>query len=417
MKRGCRYLILLVLFALLGSTSLSATEMVRIGLVTVHATSGNQSLLQDLSDRIENTLQQRPAGTSYNTLIAHRLQQESMRAELKRMHDSKEVIDPMQHEVENREGPFPIVIERITVQDETARALRQSDELVADFLMKREGLDVLLVCIFEPFQMLSRIRITEFRSDGSYLSVHEGLSLPQDSDTLRYPAVLDVISHYQEEELSLVVFDRSAPGLTIRLDGKLVEHTGNMLLLSPGEHTLEVSALGIETERVSISLQPNSIERVSLRLDEREGFALLVTSFSGTAQVSIPSYGSRQVPVIVESVKAPLVLYARDQGLTFQTLHITKPIEEITLSLQPQWMDPVQGTAREQRSMYASLGRSLLLGGLTILIDSLSRSVTSDPSAWQPVILASAGACAVSLFDTGSRLFAYYQKTKYSSRY
>ena len=401
MKRGRRWIILLVLSALLGTTSLHATEVARIGLVTVHATRGNQSLLQDLTDRIEEALYQQSVGSSFS----HRLQQDDIRSEL-------------EHIPERGTGnPFSIVLERVTVQERTADALRQSDALVADYLMKRDGLDVLLVCILEPFQMLSRLRIVEFRSDGSSLSVHEGLSLPQDSDTLKYPALLDVVSHYLEEERSLAVFDRNAPGLTIRLDGTVVPHTRDMVLLPPGEHTLELSALGTKVEQVSLSLQPNSVERVSLRLEEATGFALLVNSFSGTAQVSIPFHGVSQVPVVADALQSPLVLHGREEGLLSQTLHIAEPIDEIVLSFQPQWMDPVQGTGREQRSMYASLGRSLLLGGLTILIDSLSRSVTSDPSAWQPAILASAGACAVSLFDTGFRLFAYYQKTKYSSRY
>jgi hypothetical protein len=65
------------------------------------------------------------------------------------------------------------------------------------------------------------------------------------------------------------------------------------------------------------------------------------------------------------------------------------------------------------------LGRTLLFGAAAIIVDSISRSVasyTQDLAVWQPILLASVGALAVSSLDTGVRLFAYYQKTKYSSR-
>ena len=82
-------------------------------------------------------------------------------------------------------------------------------------------------------------------------------------------------------------------------------------------------------------------------------------------------------------------------------------------------MDETGQVSRAQSQLYTSLGRTLLFGALAIIFDSVASSVAQQPqdlTAWQPFLLASGGALAVSAMDTGLRLFAYYQKTKYSSR-
>ena len=429
MRRGCRSILLLVLVALLGTAWLTASESVRIGLVPVHTTVGNQSLLSDLDTHIQRALQQQPSSDSYMPLVTTRVDNRVQRDLLNRKHTawggSGQLLDSVFSSSEQMpkpefKHPLPYVFERIEPPPEIAQALAEHDAVVADYLMRKHSLDALLVLILEPFEMLSRLRVSEFRSDSTRTTIHEEISLPQDSDSLLQASVLAIVSHYREDELSMVVFAPTAPGLEVLLDEERVDLFGNLLLTTEGEHNLEARALGTQSKLLSLELQPGSITHIDLELEPQKGRPLLITSNSGTAFVSIPSHGTMQLPNVVESISTPNVLYGRADGMSPMIVHMMDSTDEISFAFQPPWLSPKLGTAREQRSLYASLGRSLLFGGLAILVDSISRSVVSDPaqlSEWQPVLLASAGAFAVSLFDTGSRLFAYYQKTKYSSRY
>ncbi|MFA5468982.1 MAG: hypothetical protein WC224_08010, partial [Sphaerochaetaceae bacterium] len=63
----------------------------------------------------------------------------------------------------------------------------------------------------------------------------------------------------------------------------------------------------------------------------------------------------------------------------------------------------------------SALAKSLILAASTILFDTLSHTFQGE-GAWQTLAWASVGAMAVSSYDAAYKLFAYYQKTKYSSQ-
>ena len=88
---------------------------------------------------------------------------------------------------------------------------------------------------------------------------------------------------------------------------------------------------------------------------------------------------------------------------------------EIEINLNPLWMEQGVIIRSSQNKFYQALGRSLILAGGTILVDTLSRTFSQQP-LWQPLVWATLGAFALSTFDASYQLFAYYQKTKYSSQ-
>lgn len=424
--------ILLILFTVV-TTVLPAVTPVRIGLLGVDLTGTSSSHLQQIFSFVSSQDSGQFTYASYEALVENRLAKTRALDELVRNHRL----------IEESDGDSLVVAERddsneeellsqqesnnlvewiiIDESDPLRTALARKDGIVADYMMKAYKIDLLLVCVVEHFEPLLRLRIEEFRSDGITRLVYEDLVISSELATLKEPAMLAIMSAYRGSPIGMVHLNSTPPGLSVSVDGGEKQRVrDSLMVLSEGEHVLVFSAPGYEEKTQSVSVESGSVEKLKVELEKVEGPPVLITSDSGYTDITIPHVIDKQVPFIWESQHNPFVLYAIEDGKRLATYQFTEPIDEVNISLQPQWLDPVYGTARAQEDLYASLGRTLILGGLTIILDSVSRSVasyTNDLRMWQPAILGAAGAMAVSLFDTGAGLFAYYQKTKYSSRY
>ncbi len=90
-------------------------------------------------------------------------------------------------------------------------------------------------------------------------------------------------------------------------------------------------------------------------------------------------------------------------------------MKEIEINLNPPWMEQGKVISDSQKKFYSALGRSMIMGAATILLDTMGRTLSQE-GLWQPMVWASVGALTISTFDAAYQLFAYYQKTKYSSQ-
>lgn len=428
--RNFRNFILLPLF-IFAMTILPAATPVRIGFVGIDKTRTSTNHIEKIFSLLAAQDDSDFFYEKYRALISNRIMRNQDLSNLTKRHETIEEADGNSEAFEQSKAlvtPAEVnaqssssVVEwiQLDISSTLARALVIQDMTVSDYVLKSNQLDLLIICVIEPLDTLVRLRIREFQSDGVSRILYEGIAVPSEVRTLVPEAIVTTISAYKRSSIGLLQLEQVSPGLTVAVDGEQVEIQDTLLVLEEGTRNLVFSALGFKSRAITVEIQSESVQEVEIALSRIDGPPLLITSDSGMAEITIPYVLTKQVPVVWESQQYPFVLYAQEEGRRLLTVQHAQPVEEVNISLHPLWMVPVYGTAREQEAMYASLGRTMLLGGLTIILDSVSRSVasyTDDLRMWQPAILGAAGAMAVSLFDTGTRLFAYYQKTKYSSR-
>lgn len=292
--------------------------------------------------------------------------------------------------------------------------LTKGDRTIIRYVMDRWDLDVLLVGVVEPFDVLSRLRIVEYRSDGSVSNVHDALSANDSIPSLVPQAIATTMDYFSPLPLGIVQLSKVVPGLAI--DGVPFDR---YLVKESGTYELTATAPGYDVQKLPVAVESSQVTTAVVELKQQVGDPLLVTSESGLGFITIEHVVEQQVPFVWRSRKTPFSLHAEEPGFIPLDLMYDDVGKEIILDFQPLWMNPVFGTKRMQDEVYASLGRTLVATALVVVLDSVSRTVVSysgDWVPWQPVMLGAVGATAVSAFDTLSRLFAYYQKTKYSSR-
>jgi hypothetical protein len=286
--------------------------------------------------------------------------------------------------------------------------------------MNSQRLDVLLVCSIEPFDSFYRVRIDQYvGSESEHTRLFDAVAQPFEVYTLLPQVFLELLNYYSGTGIGLLHVSSTVPGISVAVDGKHVPLVDAFLPLSSGTYSITASAPGYADVSVIQRVENGVIGELPLSISRVDGPPVLIVSDSHVATISIPGGPTGMSPLVWNAQKTPFVLYAQEDGWRSLTMQFSEPVELIRVSHQPAWMDQTHGIGRTQSSLYGSLGRTLLFGAAAIIVDSISRSVasyTQDLAVWQPILLASVGALAVSSLDTGVRLFAYYQKTKYSSR-
>ena len=304
------------------------------------------------------------------------------------------------------------------LSDPLAKAVRSDDRIVLEYLFSVHALDMLASCSIEPFDAFVRVRLflRSGPTDEAEL-LFDRIALPSVVSGLLDEARLALVTHLAKTAYGMVVMDTDAPNLTVSVDGKAVAPIQETLLLEPGTHVLQLDAYGHDPSTVSVVVESNAVQRISPDLVRSGQRPLLVTSTSRNAVISIPGEQERPLPFLWESVLVPFAIHARSNGMKEMTVQSSEEAQHLELSFEVPWMHQGSQVLRSQEAMYRSLGRTLLFGALTITIDTLAASISTNDEgmiAWQPLLLGAAGAMGVSLVDTALRLFAYYQKTKYS---
>lgn len=423
MGRGGTRNLILVLVLVLSGVPLYSQEL-RFGFLTVDHT-GTQSNFGDriaryVSFHLGDVLE--PARFAY--LGEQRITQEKLLQQLQSTHNALSTSDGYIVRKEQAEEPdessFSLVWETVTMAPPLSISASAGDPVVLDYIKNSLRLDVLLVCSIEPFDSLYRVRMDQYVGTGpEHARLFDALAQPFEVSELLPQVFLTLLDHYSGTGIGLVDFSSTVPGISVDVDGKHFPLVDTFLPLPGGTYSITASGPGYADVTGSQRVEAGSIVEFPLSTSEVEGPPVLVVGDSHLSEISIPGGPAGLSPLVWNAQKTPFVLYARQEGYRSLTMQFSEPVELVRISHQPVWMDQTHGIGRTQSALYGSLGRTLLFGAAAIIVDSISRSVasyTQDLVVWQPILLASVGALAVSSIDTGVRLFAYYQKTKYSSR-
>lgn len=364
--------------------------------------------------------------TAFLSSMDSRVEEDARLDSLRSLHGSLDANDGLVDEStdlpdpERPSMPIPTAWQAIEPLPAVASAIASEDRLVADYLIDRYGLDILLVLATERLDAFIRVRMLAYERAGiGCITFFDAIALPADLPDLRDEALLSLLGYLQGNPLGMVVLESGPPGLHVSLGGIPVRMLGTTVLLPPGSYVLALDAPGYLPAEVAVELGPNEILRKPITMTAHLGGPLLVSSAFHAATVLFSSGLSGTLPLVSDAQALPFALQASVEGMKVIRYQESEERKELRLEFDVPWMDAANQVSRAQDELYASLGRTLLMGALTIVIESLSQSVSALPEDrvwWQPFVLASGAGVAVSGVDTCLRLFAYYQKTKYSSQ-
>lgn len=416
MRTGRTSLRILVWIMFLAIVLPLGAASLRIGFLSYDPALSGQRFSTQLLDLASRALDAHPVAAAHEQPMRLRIASERELERLRSQPDTLPGTESPSEEIELSIDAVELVA--LQVSTDIAAKVIADDRIVSEYLLARNGLDMLLICAIEPFDEFLRTRLMVLRrGETTFTSLFDRIAKPADLAGMLDQALLAISTLVHGRSLGLVSFGDMVPGLDVSVDGVRGSLVGDALLLAPGDYLLTFSAPGHEGSSRMVNSRPGAITIVNVDLPRVSGPPLLLTSRFPRAFVTIPAGPSGPLPLIWASQSAPFVIQAETGEGRPATVQVTRPTEHIELSFEVPWMDE-HVVGRYQRTLYGSLGRTLLLGAMAIVFESIESSLFSSGGGsgeLQPLVLASLGAAGVSAVDTVLRLFAYYQKTKYSS--
>lgn len=307
-----------------------------------------------------------------------------------------------------------------TFPESLFKAIAAQDPLVLSHLYRTHGLDQFFVAYATVFEGFTRLRIFTFESKSGQVRVlFDRIALPQETESLLDQVVMALAPGFLGGPAGAVTFSTSVTGVQISIDGLGIIPQHGYTFFSPGKHFVRAEAMGYKEFQTWIQILPGELLVVELPLELINPGPLLMVSPQGASSLWIKPDLRVSVPFLWIQPEMPFTYQVRKEGFLPISGHMYVQESVLTLHFEPEWMSLAVTLDRSKDAFYASLGRTVLAFGLTIAADSFSRAISvtvADQVAWQPFILAGAGALGVSFFDTISRLFAYYRKTQYISQ-
>ena len=206
----------------------------------------------------------------------------------------------------------------------------------------------------------------------------------------------------------LLIFDNYTSSIGIDINSEpLVLKDGQELLLF-GDYTISLGGELYVPAQIEISLLPNTITHVPSTLKRAELGDIRLSSTLGKVQWFVDgAFRDTSVDLSISSSMVPLVIVAQKEGFASKTLQVHKPVQEISVSLHPEWMTSSALLQEEQRDFYKSLRNTMLVFGLYVASITLSQTFEEANPLWQPLQVATSGFALVSTLHTIMNLASY----------
>ena len=314
---------------------------------------------------------------------------------------------------------IPITWSLLPVPKSLEQSVREGEGIVLEHLVHMHSLDQIIIVSLMSMDRFTRLVLQEFTAHTTVLrTMFDRIAQPQDVSQMILEAMVASASTFNRTAVGALHFTSSALGVKILLNETTPVVPEVILFVEPGNYSVKATARGHEPLFKTIQVVQNTISFVDLPMKKLVSGPLLIQSPQGEASLTILPDFMTTLPHLLLEQELPLLYRAEKTGFITIDSQLMDRQSVLELRFTPDWMTMENTLNRQKDAFYASLGRTLLLVGLSVAMESVSRaaSTTIDRSAWQPAVLASAGLMGVSLTDTIFRLFAYYQKTQYISR-
>ena len=289
--------------------------------------------------------------------------------------------------------------------------VKEGETIIIDHLLRSNSLDTLLVFRVDPFDRFYRLRLTLRGGDSFYDAIVE----PQELSSLKGELYLTLLNHLVDSQIALLKVDGVSSDTSLLVNGTKRDSYEGFIPLTAGEYLIEGEAPGYYPSEETIEIASGEIYPFLISLEAVPASPLLITSVTGKPTVQLSDGLVAPLPFIWPNQRAPYTIYATEPGRLPLVKQMGSAVGEIEIDLNPPWMEQGRAISDSQKKFYAALGRSLIMGAATILVDTMGRTFSQE-ALWQPLVWATVGAFSISTFDAAYQLFAYYQKTKYSSQ-
>ncbi|MHC1693307.1 MAG: hypothetical protein AB9828_09815 [Sphaerochaetaceae bacterium] len=329
-------------------------------------------------------------------------------------------IEPLEKPDLSYANPLPVIWSSIDVDGIPGSAVVEGRPGILEYLTHKNNLDQLVVCSVTSLEGFTHMVVRNYHTDTMVLeNIFDRITLPQDSDSMLPLALLALATEFKGMEVGAVSLQGMLPGKKTYIDDDPTPVTNDPIFLSIGTHRIHVEAYGYENLDIQVEIESDVLKQLPLSMVKEETPPMLITSPFGNTRITLSTQSPVDVPFKWEHQQIPLIYHAEKTGFLPIANQMDTQSEELVLEFSPAWMTTGLTLNRPKDLLYGSLGRSILMVGMTFLMETLAQSIggsSGNDVAWQPVVLFSQAATGVSLVDTILRLFAYYEKTQYSSR-
>lgn len=273
----------------------------------------------------------------------------------------------------------------------------------------RENLDALLLVKQTRLASKERIRIYwyDLFSDTTTL-IFDQLDVGESPSSMLEEIGEALLAKCAGPDYGLLLFDSYSSLFVVEANGEPLVIEDKKVLLPSGEYSLSISSEGYVSKQIPINVLPNTITHVPISLKRIQMGDMRLSSPLGKVSWFVDGlYYGEGCDLSISASMAPLVVVAKKDGFASKTLQIQKPIREIVVPLEPEWMKDSLLLEDRQRGFYKSLRNTMLVFGLYVASTTLSQTFEVASPLWQPLQVATSGFALVSTLHTIMNLASY----------
>ncbi|HKL60192.1 MAG TPA: hypothetical protein VJ863_09850 [Sphaerochaeta sp.] len=278
------------------------------------------------------------------------------------------------------------------------------------FYASQQGLDALLLIKKTKISSNDRIRLYwyDLFSDTTTVIFDQVVVGQQAPLEMQEKMGAALLAKSAGPEYGLLVFDNFRSSLSLTVNGEPYQLDGEQTLFSPGEYTLSFSEEGFVSKQITLTIEENTITHVPSRLERVAVGDIHLSSTIGKVAWFVDGQEEGiSCDLSIGSTRVPLVIVAQKEGFASKTLQVQKPVQEISVSLQPEWMTRSALVQEEQRGFYKSLRNTMLIFGLYVASTTLSQTFDVANPLAQSLQVATSGFALVSTMHTLMNLASY----------
>ena len=275
--------------------------------------------------------------------------------------------------------------------------LYKGDKEATDYLMLRSDIDLLIAADATEDGMMTDVTVY---ANGD--EIHRSLYISSEDDE-EFESLLYTLLPMLKGPESVVLHIDVPSVVSVAVDGVPVSFVRSTLVVEEGEHTLTFSSPVYQTLEMTIDAENGLV--ISPELTEYEPSRLFVSTIPYDSDIYFQ--GLLSDSHFIEEADVPFQVTAVHPRFSPSLVQSRLPLDEINLTLRPEWMGNENIVERSKDRFYTNLLSTIISFGCYVASQSLSGIYPDADMA--PVITLFAGVSFVQLVELFDSMFDYYQ--------
>lgn len=311
--------------------------------------------------------------------------------------------------------PMVTISDRLPVTYKQIHYQRQYAKLLESFPDSRswyaslEKLDALVLIKMTKLASNDRIRLYwyDLFSDTTTL-IFDRVLVQKEPSEMQEEIGTALLAKTAGTGYGLLIFDNYNSSLSLEINKEPLLLKERQVLFPSGEYTIDLSGEGFVAMNMAVNVLPNTIQHVPTTLERTEVGNIHLSSTLGKVSWFVDGiFRDTRSDLTISSSMVPFVIVAQKEGFASKTLQVQKPVQEISVTLHPEWMTSSALLQEEQRGFYKSLRNTMLVFGLYVASTTLSKTFDVSNPLWQPLQVATSGFALVSTLHTIMNFASY----------